>query len=210
MEDLRESEPGFCLMHHKQIEYFASAVKRDRLRSRKRGFAELTVTSGGHGANLVRDWLVANVGKPRAFKQAQLFVQAAPNSGKTSLMRMLNEFVNIYWMPTMEDFDDEYENDIYDLVVIDEFKGSRKITFMNSFAQGGPFMLRKKGSQYLKTDNPPVVILSNFPLEQCYKNCGMLALDTFRARFDFVLLEQDYTGGHFVPKFVKMTCEAKE
>ncbi len=210
MADLRESEPGFCLMHHKQIEYFASAVERDKLRARKRGFAELTVTAGGHGASLVRDWLVANVGKPRRFKQKQLFIQAIPNSGKTSLMKMLSEYINVYWVPMFEDFEDEYENDIYDLVVLDEFKGQRKLTWMNMFSQGGPMHIRKKGSQYLKTDNPPVVVLSNHHLEECYSNCSAIALEAFRARFDFISLEPDYFGGQFKAKFVKMTCIAKE
>ncbi len=209
MEDLRESEPGFCLMHHKQIEYFASAVERDRLRSRKRGFAELTVISGGHGAKLVRDWLDVNVGKPRHFKQKQLFVQALPNSGKTTLMRMLSEYVNIYWVPMFEDFEDEYENDVYDLVVLDEFKGQRKLTWMNMFAQGGPMQLRQKGRQYFKTDNPPVVVLSNHHVEQCYSNCSAVALEAFRARFDFVSLEPDYIGGQYKAKYVEMSCVAK-
>ncbi len=210
MEDLRESEPGFCLVHHKQIEYFASAVKRDRLRNRKRGFAELTVTNGGHGANLLRDWLVANVGKQREFKKKQLFVTAVPNSGKTTLMKMLSEYVNIYWVPMFEDFDDEYENDVYDLIVLDEFKGQRKLTWMNMFSQGGPMHLRRKGSQYLKTDNPPVIVLSNHHLEECYSKVPQIALEAFRARFDFIMLEQDYKDDAFVPKFVKMTCVAKE
>ncbi len=214
LSDLREQEPGFFMIHSKQIEYFANAVRRDELRSRKRGFAELTVTSGGPGAELVQAWLAANVGKPRKFKQLQLFVTAAPNSGKTSLMKMLSEYVNIYWVPMFEDFDDDYENDIYDLVVMDEFKGQRKLTWMNQFTQGGPMKLKRKGSQYLKEDNPPVIVLSNYPLEQCYKNVEDFHLDPFRARFQFVTLENDmYYDEDAVlknRKFMEMKCVAKE
>ncbi len=108
-----------------------------------------------------------------------------------------------------EDFDDEYENNTYDLIVIDEFKGQRKLTWINKFVEGAPMSLRKKGSQYLKTDNPPVVILSNYNLEQCYSKVKDWRLEPFRARFDFIILEQTWIDGDAKPVFMEMNITPK-
>lgn len=194
--DLREEEPGFFLMHQRNVENFVTALSRDRLRKRKRSLNSLTLKDGGMGAQLVLDWLQLNVLQTRAFKQKQLFITSAPNMGKTTMMMELGKHVNIFWAPMFEDFEDDWEDGVYDLVVFDEFKGQRKITWMNKYVEGGPMYGRKKGSQYFKAENVPVVVLSNFCLEQCYSRVcedpekGETALAPFRARFIFVTLRE--------------------
>ncbi len=200
LEDLRETEPGYFLLHQKAIEYFAASIRRDQKRMRKRGISLITVLSGGESATVVRDWLMLNVGNPRHFKQKQLYIQAPPNSGKTSLMMELSKSINIYWIPIGEDFDDEYEDGVYDLIVFDEFRGQRKITWMNKFVEGGPMSLRRKGSQYLKETNPPVVVMSNFSVEECYSKCTDDRIAPFIARFDFVVLNDGYMEMEVIPK----------
>lgn len=85
-------------------------------------------------------------------------------------------------MPRFENFDSLYEDGMYDLVVVDEFKGNRPVQFMNSFLDGSPLMLRKKGSQYLKTDNLPVMICSNYSLTDAYKNLDADYLESLQSR----------------------------
>lgn len=65
-------------------------------------------------------------------------------------------------------FVDGYASDLYDLVVCDEFKAQFTIQFLNEFVQGSKMHLNQKGSGTLKTDNPPMIFLSNSSLEGCY------------------------------------------
>lgn len=73
-------------------------------------------------------------------------------------------------MPLLEAFFDYYYDDAYDLVFLDEFHGHHTISFLNLWAQGGEMTIRKKGSQILKKANLPMIICSNFKLDECYKD----------------------------------------
>ena len=71
-------------------------------------------------------------------------------------------------MPKDEDFYDGYEDGCYDLVVMDEFKSHKKIQFLNAWCDGQPLPLRQKGCQSVKNDNLPLIVCSNFSIENCY------------------------------------------
>lgn len=73
-------------------------------------------------------------------------------------------------MPLAEDFYDYYNDDDYDMIVLDEFKGQKTIQFLNEWLQGSPMTFRRKGSQGLKRSNLPMVIISNFHLGEIYKD----------------------------------------
>ncbi len=68
---------------------------------------------------------------------------------------------------------DEYDDDDYDLVVFDEFKGQKTITWMNTFVQGGPQKVYRRYNSYNKTKNIPVIVLSNYTIQQCYSKTNM-------------------------------------
>ena len=70
-------------------------------------------------------------------------------------------------MPT-EDFYDFYADKDYHLCVLDEFKATKTIQFLNLWLQGCTMNIRKKGSQALKVSNIPTIILSNYSLDECY------------------------------------------
>lgn len=72
-------------------------------------------------------------------------------------------------MTIHEDFYDYYDDETFDLVCLDEFKGQKTMQFLNCFLQGGDMFLKKKGSQYHKRKNIPVIILSNWSLDDCYR-----------------------------------------
>ena len=97
-----------------------------------------------------------------------------------------------------EEFYDQYSDD-YDLVVMDEFKGQKKITFLNEFLQGSTMSIRKKGSQGIKQKNLPVIILSNLTLETCYRKANEDGrLDSLRARLEIVEVDSfiDFYHNH--------------
>ena len=75
----------------------------------------------------------------------------------------------VYDMPRDEEFYDDFEDGCFDLVVLDEYKANKKIQFLNAWADGQPFPLRQKGRQSVKTDNLPLIIVSNYSIEEVYK-----------------------------------------
>lgn len=109
--------------------------------------------------------------------------------GKTTLIEKLQRWLNVYFIPN-EDFYDAYEDNLYDLCVIDEFKANKTIQWLNGFLQGGSFPLRKKGSQYLKRQNLPTIILSNYSLRECYKKVPDDKLETLECRVKTIYVSQ--------------------
>ncbi len=108
------------------------------------------------------------------------------NLGKTGLVMKLAKFFRIYWVPLDSHYLDDYEDSGYDLVVFDEYKGQKSITWMNSFVQGSPFPVNRRYHSTIKEKNIPVIVLSNYSIEQAYDKVHMLnplRLDTIRSRF---------------------------
>jgi len=130
---------------------------------------------------VIVSWLVKNLCMKRPFKAKQLFITGPPDVGKTHLVNYLSEFLRVYHIPANEDFYDHYTDDVQ-LCVLDEFKAQKTVQWMNEFLQGSLMSLRKKGSQYLKRSNPPVIILSNYTLEDCYKNQDSTRLESLKCR----------------------------
>ncbi len=141
---------------------------------------------------LIMKWVEDNLFKPRVFKQKQLFVWGPANVGKTHLCNELAKYCRTYLMPH-EDFYDLYEDGKYDLVILDEFKATKTVQFLNEFLQGSAMSLRKKGTQAEKNDNLPVIVLSNYSLEECYCNVDNAKLDTLKCRFLEVYVEKRMT-----------------
>lgn len=105
---------------------------------------------------------------PRVFKQKQLYVWSdGPDVGKTHMVEQLASYCSIFHLPKSA-FVDGYSSGLYDLVVCDEFKAQFTIQFLNEFLQGSNMHLNQKGTGTLKTDNPPMIFLSNCSLEDCY------------------------------------------
>jgi len=126
----------------------------------------------------IMTWLNLNIKEPRDFRQTQLYIYGPPKMGKSTLIRNLNNYLSIYYVPRDDgEFCDEYEDGIYDLIVLDEFTNKKTMQWMNQLLDGQTCYLKKKGGQILKKDNLPVIILSNFSLEQNYprlNESGML------------------------------------
>lgn len=94
--------------------------------------------------------------------------------------------LRVLWMQKEEDFMDMWEDGSYDLVVLDEFRGQKKLTFMNEFLEGVPLCLRVKGSQRMKRQNIPVIICSNGNPKDCYRNMEEMWLEPLLERVKVV------------------------
>lgn len=182
--EIKEEEKGYFLMNKRKIEEYAAWVQCENSKKSKLDWVE-PKTDGLTDANKqIAEWICKNIRQTRTFKAPQLFIFGKPNLGKTSLVEWLKKFLSVYLMPTTEEFYDHYSDD-YDLVVLDEFKGQKTIQFLNEFLQGSSMSIRKKGSQGLKKKNLPVIILSNYSLEECYPKANADGrLDSLRARLE--------------------------
>jgi len=170
LDQLNETEPGFMLQHRKKCEDYLMWIQRRNEREKKKEWKKF-LTADIQDLNTAAEmqiacWLNLNIKEPREFRQDQLYIHGPPGIGKSHLIEQLSEYLNIYHIPRDEDFYDDYEDKIYDLAVLDEFTNQKTMQWLNQFLDGQPMYLRKKGGQILKKQRIPVLIISNYKLEQ--------------------------------------------
>lgn len=186
LAEVKEEERGYFLVNKRKIEEYQTWVECEKAKKSKLAWVPPPYQDYTDANKQIAEWLCKNIRVTRPFKAPQLFITGKPNLGKTSLIAWLSKFLSVYPFPMEEEFYDQYSDD-YDLVVMDEFKGQKKITFLNEFLQGSTMSIRKKGSQGIKNKNIPVIILSNLTLETCYKKANEDGrLDSLRARLEIV------------------------
>jgi hypothetical protein len=187
LQEIANTYPGYFMLNKKKIEDFVSFTS---LRCQRESLLPMKLPilyTGSHQAtkNIV-DWLNTNLRVSRKFKSKQLWIHGPTNYRKTSLLMTISEHMMIYPIPLREDFYDSYDEDVHEIAVFDEFKGQKTIQFLNLFLQGSIMTLAKKGSQYLKKKNIPVIILSNYAPNECYK----VPVDTLLSRIDVLALDE--------------------
>lgn len=187
---INETDPGFVLQHKRKLEEYQVWVTMKKPRLDLLPWPKVPVPAFGSEHQLAT-WLNANMFHPaRPIKSPQLYLFSPPNCGKTTLVTWLSRFCRIYYMPLLEDFYDFYDDDSYDLVVIDEFKGQKQIQFLNQWLDGQICTVRVKGGQRLKTRNLPCIILSNWALPDVYSGAiekhGRDAIRPLEARLEIV------------------------
>nr|WAE43004.1 MAG: replication associated protein [Cressdnaviricota sp.] len=185
-------DKGFFMMNKRKIEEYATWVKVKKAKEEKQKWVEFTeeqMEGMNSSSRQIAEWLNKNLFKTRPFKQAQLYIYGPKNMGKTTLIEWLTSFANVYLMPKSESFYDLYEDSLYDLIVLDEFRAQKTIQELNSWLDGSRMPLRKKGAQSVKEKNLPIIILSNYSLEGAYSKTPDEKLDTLRCRLEIVEVE---------------------
>lgn len=166
LQQLNDVDPGSVLMHKRKLEEYIAWNGRRKEKEAKlvwKPFLAADVVDLDSTAEIqIAEWLNQNIKRPKEFKSKQLYIWGPPNMGKSSLIRKLSEYLNVYHIPRDEDFYDEYEDEIYDLAVLDEFTHTKTMQWLNQWLDGQTFYLRKKGGQIRKSQNIPTIILSNF------------------------------------------------
>ena len=195
--DIRRQYPGLYMMYAGKITTFFSVVKQDvHIESLLPWHCGLVPDKYEDPSGYaVANWLNENIKKPREFKKAQLWLHGPANAGKTSLVLMLQKYLRVYTVLNDEDFMDGFDEDNIDLVIFDEFRAQKRITWMNQFIEGSRVSLRVKGSRAFKTINLPVIVLSNYSIEGCYHKADHVAVSTIKARFTEVEIT-DYQVDH--------------
>ncbi len=190
LNDIVDDFPGYACNHKKIIEewivYFESELVEE-VEKEAWPIGDLEEELIECKQDEIASWLSKNVRKPRMFKQKQLYIRGETNMGKSTLVNNLMRYLKIYEMPKNQ-WMNGYKNNFYDLIVMDEFEGQYyKISFLNKFLEGGNMWLDIKfGVPYKKTDNPPVLILSNYHLRDTYSRVSESILDTIKGRVDVI------------------------
>lgn len=141
----------------------------------------------------IASWLNQNLRKIRAHRQTQIWIVSPPRMGKTSLMMLLeNTFkLSIYYVPKSEKWYDGYAEDTYDCMVFDEFFADKPITEMNQLLSGDPMPLSRRGMcPVVKRNILPVIILSNYTPQECYKQVAERSPHKLDALLDRIMIVQ--------------------
>lgn len=196
--DLHEiPQRHFLLLHKKPIQDFIAyhqEWKTAQAAPVKLPWTDIPLDNPGlpdDAWRMIALWLNKNTKLPREHRQKQLYVWGDTGLGKTLLAKWLEQFFHIYYMPHskwLEHYDDVNHN----MVVCDEFNGGcNTIAFINEFTQGTPMALEIKGSTLFKTNNPPIIFLSNRRLTDWYKvDTDPSVIAALKARFVQVQVTQ--------------------
>jgi len=90
--------------------------------------------------------------------------------GKSYFLQTLRKIANTYEIPRDEEFQDDFLDGtpgkpFFNLMVMDEFVGSRPISWMNQILDPNVMKLKRKGvAPVLKTNPIPCILVSNLPL----------------------------------------------
>lgn len=191
LEQIWEQEPGYFLQNKKKIQELYYWLQSYHQLKKLPGIKyPISYKGENPQVSLIVEWLNTNLSSSMPFKAKHLYIYGPSNFCKTSLVMKLSSYIAVYDMPMMEDFYDFFVNDRYHLCLLDEFRAHKTVQFLNLWLQGSSMNLRMKGSQYLKTQNLPTIILSNYSLEECYPKLDISKLITLENRLTIIKLEQ--------------------
>jgi len=203
IDELMEDHCGFVLMHKRQIEDFQSYASARREASLLLPWGDPHLETPGPTSAvqatqlaLLETWLRDNIKRPRLPRSPQLYLYGPPGIGKSRMLHELRKYLRVYDVPRSETFYDQYENNRYDLAVLDEFRADKPIQWLNGWLDGYPLPLAKKGKQCVKLDNLPTVIISNYPLRDCYAKANQasdVGLDALESRLTVVQITVPFT-----------------
>jgi len=186
IDQLRLQFPGFFLFHEKQIQHFADAITESQRSTNLRKCYNKIVSFEGdlHIPNQrIAGWLNDHLLHPHKFRSSNLWIYGATKLGKTSLVEQLIDLgVNCYYV----DYATHFYNGVSSatqLLVFDEYKGQRSITEMNKLCDGSRCRLDMKGSTFQITKPIPVMVLSNYSINEVYTQVDQAWLDTLTGRF---------------------------
>lgn len=182
LEEIDKQIPGYLIIHLRQVEHYMKWVERCKIRISLTGWKECYTVSNNEKTIAIVEWLNLNICKPREYKQRQLYIQSDHNKGKSTLINMLDTVIRVFIIPNDELYYDLWEENTYDLIVFDEFRGQKKISFMNEFMQGSKINMPFKGGQRYKKINLPILICSNEIPKDCYPKVPDNVFDAFCSR----------------------------
>lgn len=191
VQDINKEAPGFVLQHYKKLKDYENILESWKVDQKVPWLGMKPYIMGRPPAELkIIQWLNNNVKKERPHKKLQLWIHGPTGVGKTTLWNeTLDKALRIFIVPYDADWMDGYTDD-YDLIVFDEYHAHKPITWLNSFVEGVKFPLRRRGMlPFTKRKNIPVIVFSNYSMNECYKHANeqnSLGLVALHERFEEV------------------------
>lgn len=181
-QDIRKAYPGYYLIHRNNVQSLIAEIEQDNQEA-PTSFDCPEADESLEGWKLVENWLFENILKAREHKKPQLWLYGPPGAGKSHMLSELRKRLRVYDL-SPDKWDDEYDDDNYDIIVGDEYKGQKTLTYLNRISEGTHMpLLRRCRAPYMKKDNKPLIICSNLPIDQTYDKCQQVYRDALHARF---------------------------
>lgn len=194
---------GYMLMHSRKVYDFHKKLKHIRENNIKRKFFIPIINPITHPADAkIASWLKKNIFTERQIKQKQLWIYGPTNMGKSTFVMHLRKMLRIYMCDNYSNFLESFDNYKYDLIIFDEFVGCKRIGWMNQLVDGTIQRFDQKGTSIVKTQNLPVIVLSNFPPSVCWKNAldnkvdSQTCLETIQSRYLLVEVKKPISLYH--------------
>lgn len=194
LRDINQSHPDLVMMQMHKLEQYINYASTLRQKQQLEEWRGLSMTMNEFLRPLV-SWLNSAIKQPRPPRSKQLYLYGPPGIGKSRMIADLSRFLSIYHIPTEEPYYDSYEDKQFDLAVVDEFRSQLKIQWLNSWLAGQLMPLRKRMRSYIKTDNIPTIILSNYSPEQAFHKAAMkndTGFQAFLDRLEVIYLETPF------------------
>ncbi|AXL65942.1 replication-associated protein [Giant house spider associated circular virus 4] len=138
------------------------------------------------------------------FGRRQLYLHGPTGIGKSTFLRHLLMCIRTYILPN-EDWYDHWDNNLFDLSVMEEFKGQKSIQWLNQWLDEAHFYVKRKGvAGLLKTNPIPTILISNFDINSSdvYPNMQeSVSIQTLRRRLRS--LPVDSTCMHLLTKALR-------
>lgn len=198
LDEIDEDHPTYLLLNLKRVRDYSDF---QGLKSKRSHFAEASLQKvfvraapgySNSSNRAIAGWLRQNIRQTRSHRQKQLWIQAPPGAGKTSLILMLEKEFNlsVYYWPKDEQWMDGYSDGAYDLILLDEFRAQKRITDLNPILSGDPTPVSRRGSApVIKRDILPVIILSNFNPHECFHKCTAAQIAPLVDRLTIVICD---------------------
>lgn len=143
--DIMKQYPGFYLLNKQKVDNLHSMLQSERVKPLLKCFPRNLLYQGTNSSTQqLVEWCNSNINCSRPFKQKQLYLSGPPNSRKTTFLQILQEYSTSVAIPTDEDWFDLYTDPEPQLCFIDEFKGQKKIQWLNEFLQGSQMHIRRR------------------------------------------------------------------
>jgi len=170
LQAITKTHPGYVMMNMQKIQSFLQKVRLWTAKEETTIWTPLPLPPGVSTFNsTIIEWLNKNICQKREFKQKQLYIWGSVGVGKTHMINLLSKLIRIYHIPKNEDWDDLYEDGLYHLAVLDEFKRQKTRSYLLEWLQGSTMILKRKGlCPLIKSCNVPTIILGNYSLDVLY------------------------------------------
>lgn len=198
IEQVCEQSPGFVLQHAPKLEYFLSLLENWSMAKDKPALPwnKCSAQEGTSFNNTrVADWLNDNLFKTieeRGDPLTQLWVCGKSQIGKSTLVKQLSSYCRIFDTPMDGDWYDGFTGH-YDLIVVEEFKGQKPVTWMNRYLDKfGMQLNQRKKKPFFYKGNIPVIVMSNLPPcakgdnDGCYKKISETECEALVRRVTYV------------------------